>query len=173
MNALTALSVAEARDLLRKREISAAELTAAPLAAMREARALNTFVLETPERAHDMAAIADVLIARGEGGPLAGIPLGVKDMFATAGVRTTACSHILDRFVPTYESTVTGNLWRDGAVMLGKLNNDEFAMGSSNETSCFGPAVSPWRRRGSSEPLVPGGSSGGSAAAVAARLCLG
>jgi aspartyl-tRNA(Asn)/glutamyl-tRNA(Gln) amidotransferase subunit A len=173
MNALTALSVAEAGDLLRKREISATELTAAHLAAMREARALNAFVLETPERAHDMAAAADVLIARGEGGPLAGIPLGVKDLFATAGVRTTACSHILDRFVPTYESTVTGNLWRDGAVMLGKLNNDEFAMGSSNETSCFGPVVSPWRRRGSSDALVPGGSSGGSAAAVAARLCLG
>src|SRR5438445_350825 len=103
----------------------------------------------------------------------AGVPPGVKDIFATAGVRTTACSHILDTFVPTYESTVSANLWRDGAVMLGKLNNDEFAMGSSNETSCFGPVISPWRRKGSNAKLVPGGSSGGSAAAVAAGLCLG
>ena len=103
----------------------------------------------------------------------AGIPLGIKDMFCTAGVRTTACSHILESFVPTYESTVSANLWRDGAVMLGKLNNDEFAMGSSNENSCFGPVASPWRRRGSDARLVPGGSSGGSAAAVAARLCAG
>jgi aspartyl-tRNA(Asn)/glutamyl-tRNA(Gln) amidotransferase subunit A len=94
-------------------------------------------------------------------------------MFCTAGVRTTACSHILESFVPTYESTVSANLWRDGAVMLGKLNNDEFAMGSSNENSWLGPVVSPWRRRGSEARLVPGGSSGGSAAAVAARLCAG
>ena len=120
-----------------------------------------------------MAKRADAALARGEGGPLAGIPLGIKDMFCTAGVRTTACSHILENFVPTYESTVSANLWRDGAVMLGKLNNDEFAMGSSNETSCFGPVASPWRRRGSEAKLVPGGSSGGSAAAVAARLCAG
>ena len=120
-----------------------------------------------------MAARADAALARGEGGPLAGIPLGIKDMFCTAGVRTTACSHILESFVPTYESTVSANLWRDGAVMLGKLNNDEFAMGSSNENSCFGPVASPWRRRGSEARLVPGGSSGGSAAAVAARLCAG
>src|SRR5215472_14893577 len=120
-----------------------------------------------------MAERADAALARGQGGPLAGIAIGVKDLFATAGVRTTACSHILDNFVPTYESTVTANLWRDGAVMLGKLNNDEFAMGSSNETSHFGPVVSPWRRAGSNAKLVPGGSSGGSAAAVAANLCLG
>ena len=110
---------------------------------------------------------------KGEGGPLEGLPLGIKDLFCTEGVRTTACSHILDNFVPTYESTVTANLWRDGAVLLGKLNNDEFAMGSSNETSCFGPVASPWRRRGSDAKLVPGGSSGGSAAAVAAKLCVG
>ena len=120
-----------------------------------------------------MARAADEKIAKGEVGPLAGIPLGVKDLFATRGVRTTACSKILDDFTPTYESTVTTQLWRDGAVMLGKLNNDEFAMGSSNETSCFGPAVNPWRREGSDAKLVPGGSSGGSAAAVAAGLCLG
>ena len=110
---------------------------------------------------------------KGEGGPLAGIPLGIKDLFATKDVRTTACSKILGNFVPTYESTITSQLWRDGAVMLGKLNNDEFAMGSSNETSCFGPVVNPWRREGSNTTLVPGGSSGGSASAVAALLCMG
>src|SRR2546427_62443 len=173
MSELTSLTLSDARDLLRKREFSAVELTKAHVAALRQARALNAFVLETPEQAHEMAVRADAALARGEGGPLAGVPLGVKDMFATRGVRTTACSHMLDTFVPTYESTVTANLWRDGAVMLGKLNNDEFAMGSSNETSHFGPVVSPWRRRDSDAKLVPGGSSGGSAAAVAAGLCLG
>src|SRR5215470_1240998 len=173
MSRLTSLTLAQARDLLRKREFSAIELTEAHVAAVKEARALNAFVLETPEQAHEMASRADTALAKGEGGPLAGVPLGVKDMFATKGVRTTACSHILDTFVPTYESTVTANLWRDGAVMLGKLNNDEFAMGSSNELSYFGPVVSPWRRNGSEMRLVPGGSSGGSAAAVAANTCLG
>jgi aspartyl-tRNA(Asn)/glutamyl-tRNA(Gln) amidotransferase subunit A len=173
MSDLTTLSLAEARDLLRKREFSATELTKAHVSAVREARALNAFVLETPEEALAMAARADAALAKGEGGPLAGLPIGVKDMFATNGVRTTACSHMLGNFVPTYESTVTANLWRDGAVMLGKLNNDEFAMGSSNETSYYGAVVSPWRRRGSDAKLVPGGSSGGSAAAVAAGLCLG
>jgi aspartyl-tRNA(Asn)/glutamyl-tRNA(Gln) amidotransferase subunit A len=112
-------------------------------------------------------------LAKGEGGPLEGVPLGIKDLFCTKGVRTTAGSHILGNFIPTYESTITANLWRDGAVMLGKLSNDEFAMGSSNETSHFGPVESPWRKRGSNAKLVPGGSSGGSAAAVAAKLCLG
>ena len=173
MTQLTSLTLAEARDLLRKREFSATELTEAHLAAIKQAATLNAFVLETPEIARDMAARADERIAKGEGGPLEGIPLGVKDMFATRDVRTTACSKILRNFVPVYESTVTANLWRDGAVMLGKLNNDEFAMGSSNETSAFGPVVSPWRRNGSDARLVPGGSSGGSAAAVAAELCLG
>jgi aspartyl-tRNA(Asn)/glutamyl-tRNA(Gln) amidotransferase subunit A len=173
MSDLASLSLAESLRSLRKREFSAKELTEAHIAAVAGARALNAFVLETPERAREMAARADGALARGEGGPLAGIPLGVKDMFCTAGVRTTACSHILESFVPTYESTVSANLWRDGAVMLGKLNNDEFAMGSSNENSCFGPVTSPWRRRGSEVRLVPGGSSGGSAAAVAARLCAG
>ncbi len=110
---------------------------------------------------------------KAKGGPLEGIPLGIKDLFATEGVRTTACSKILENFVPQYESTVTSQLWRDGGVMLGKLNNDEFAMGSSNETSAYGPVQSPWRRKGDNTPLVPGGSSGGSAAAVAANLCLG
>jgi aspartyl-tRNA(Asn)/glutamyl-tRNA(Gln) amidotransferase subunit A len=140
---------------------------------MEQARALNAYVLETPEQARAMAAAADARLAAGGAQPLEGLALGVKDMFATAGVRTTAASHVLDNFVPTYESTVTANLWRDGAVMLGKLNNDEFAMGSSNETSFFGPVISPWRRKGANTPLVPGGSSGGSAAAVAAGLCLG
>jgi aspartyl-tRNA(Asn)/glutamyl-tRNA(Gln) amidotransferase subunit A len=184
MSDLTALTLAQARDQLRRKQVSALELTQAHLAAMERARALNAYVLEVPEQAHAMAQAADARLARGEGGPLEGIPLGIKDLFCTRDVRTTACSRILDDFHPTYESTITANLWREGAVMLGKLNNDEFAMGSSNETSCFGPVVNPWRRRGSNvgagvsgtiegTHLVPGGSSGGSAAAVAARLCLG
>src|SRR3977135_4381187 len=119
-----------------------------------------------------MSRRIDADIAKGKSGPLAGIPLGIKDLFATKDVRTTACSKILGNFVPTSESTITSQLWRDGAVLLGKLNNDEFAMGSSNETSCFGPVVNPWRREGSNTSLVPGGSSGGSASAVSARLCL-
>src|SRR5208282_1594152 len=155
MSELTSLTLAESLRSLRKRVFSAVELTEAYIAAVSKARTLNAFVLETPERARAMAARADAALARGEGGPLAGIPLGVKDMFCTADVRTTACSHILENFVPTYESTVGAHLWRDGAVMLGKLNNDEFAMGSSNESSCFGPVVSPWRRKGSDTKLVP------------------
>ena len=169
----TSLTFAQARDALRTREISALELTDAHLAAIMQARSLNAFVLETPDQARDMAQRSDARLAKGEGGPLEGLPLGIKDLFCTQGVRTTACSRILENFVPPYEFTVTANLWRDGAVLLGKLNNDEFAMGSSNETSCFGPVASPWRRRGSDAKLVPGGSSGGSAAAVAANLCLG
>ncbi len=170
---LSSLTLAQARDALRRRAFSATELTDAHLAAIEQARALNAIVEETPERARAMAQESDARLARGEGGPLEGLPLGIKDLFCTAGVRTTACSHILDDFVPAYESTVTANLWRDGAVLLGKTNNDEFAMGSSNETSHFGPVISPWRRRGSEQGLVPGGSSGGSAAAVAAGLCIG
>jgi aspartyl-tRNA(Asn)/glutamyl-tRNA(Gln) amidotransferase subunit A len=173
MSDLTSLTLADARDRLRRREFSAAELADAHLAAMEQARALNAYVLETPDRARAMAQAADARLKAGDARPLEGLALGVKDMFATKGVRTTAGSHILDGFQPTYESTVTAKLWRDGAVMLGKLNNDEFAMGSSNETSVFGPTISPWRRKGANTPLVPGGSSGGSAAAVAAGLCLG
>ena len=173
MNELTTLTIADAREGLKQKKFSAAELAAAHLAAIERARALNAYVLEAPERASAMAKASDARIAKGEAGPLDGIPLAVKDMFATAGVRTTACSHILENFVPSYESTVSGNLWRDGAVLLGKTNNDEFAMGSSNETSHCGPVTSPWRRSGSNTPLVPGGSSGGSAAAVAAQLALG
>jgi aspartyl-tRNA(Asn)/glutamyl-tRNA(Gln) amidotransferase subunit A len=173
MTDLTSLTIADARDRLRRRELSAAELADAHLAAMEEARALNAYVLETPDRARAMAQAADARLKTGDARPLEGIALGVKDMFATKGVRTTAGSRILSDFLPSYESTVSANLWRDGAVMLGKLNNDEFAMGSSNETSFFGPTISPWRRKGANTPLVPGGSSGGSAAAVAAGLCLG
>src|SRR4051795_12193681 len=120
-----------------------------------------------------MAQASDARLQKGEGGPLEGIPLGIKDLFCTKDTRTTACSRILGEFTPTYESTVTANLWRDGAVMLGKLNNDEFAMGSSNETSAWGPVVNPWRTKGGNAQLTPGGSSGGSASAVAAELCLG
>ena len=173
MSELTSLTLAEARDGLTKKSFSAAELSAAHLAAIEKARVLNAYVLETPELAAGMAKASDARIAAGKAGPLEGIPLAVKDLFCTAGVRSTACSHILDNFVPTYESTVTSQLWRDGAVLLGKTNCDEFAMGSSNETSHFGPVHSPWRRKGSNTPLTPGGSSGGSAAAVAAQLCLG
>jgi aspartyl-tRNA(Asn)/glutamyl-tRNA(Gln) amidotransferase subunit A len=173
MKELASLTLAQARDALRRREFSATELANVCIAAIEQARVLNTFVLEAPDRARAMAQEADTRLAKGEGGPLEGLPLGVKDLFCTAGLRTTACSKILENFVPSYESTVTANLWRDGAVLLGKLNNDEFAMGSSNETSHFGPVVSPWRRRGSEQKLVAGGSSGGSAAAVAANLCVG
>ena len=173
MTGLTELTLAEACSALRQKKCSAIELAQAHIRAIEKARALNAFIIETPEKALAMARQSDVRIARGEAGPLEGIPLGIKDLYCTEGVQTTAGSHILEGFVPPYESTVTANLWRDGAVMLGKLNLDEFAMGSSNETSHFGPVISPWRRRGSNAALVPGGSSGGSAAAVAARLCFG
>jgi aspartyl-tRNA(Asn)/glutamyl-tRNA(Gln) amidotransferase subunit A len=167
------LTLKAAIDGLRAKTFSAEELAVAHLSAIEQARPLNAFVLETPEQALAMARASDARIARGEAGALEGIPLGIKDLFCTEGVRTTAGSKILGNFKPTYESTVTANLWRDGAVMLGKLNMDEFAMGSSNESSAFGPVVNPWRNRGSNQALTPGGSSGGSATAVAAELCLG
>ncbi len=192
MSDITALTLADVRDGLKAKRFSATEAAKAYIAAIEAARSLNAYVLETPEQALAMAARADARLASGDAGLLEGVPLGIKDLFATDGVRTTACSRILDDFKPTYESTVTTQLWRDGAVMLGKLNNDEFAMGSSNETSCFGPVVSPWlppnwsaeqgrtklaeSRANGVDPkgfLVPGGSSGGSAAAVAAGLCAG
>ena len=184
MTDLTDLTLAEARDGLKAKRFSSRELTEAHVAAIEKARALNAFVLETPERALEMAQASDARIAKGEAGALEGLPLGIKDLFCTKGFQTTAGSNILRGFEPQYECTITQQLWNDGAVMLGKLNLDEFAMGSSNETSAFGPVVSPWRRRGSNvhaggssgaiegAHLVPGGSSGGSAAAVAARLCL-
>jgi aspartyl-tRNA(Asn)/glutamyl-tRNA(Gln) amidotransferase subunit A len=173
MSDLTRLTLKAAIEGLREKRFSSRELTTAHVDAIEKAHALNAFVLETPGKAMEMAQAADARIAAGEAGPLEGVPLGIKDLFCTEGVRTTACSKILGGFTPPYESTVTANLWRDGAVMLGKLNMDEFAMGSSNESSAFGPVVNPWRSAASNQPLTPGGSSGGSAAAVAAELCLG
>ncbi|MGE3244745.1 MAG: Asp-tRNA(Asn)/Glu-tRNA(Gln) amidotransferase subunit GatA [Beijerinckiaceae bacterium] len=186
MSELTKLSIAEARDGLARGDFSAVELTDAHLAAMEQARGLNAYIVETPELARSMAAQSDARRKSGDALPLDGMPLGIKDLYATKDVHTQACSHILDGFKPNYESTVTANLWRDGAVMLGKLNMDEFAMGSSNETSYYGPVASPWlppnwtqdkARAALASPgkeglLVPGGSSGGSASAVAAHLCL-
>ncbi len=173
MSGLCAQSLAAARDGLASKAFSATELAEAHLAAMARARALNAFITETPEQALAMAKDADRRIARGAARPLEGLPLAIKDLFCTRGVRTTAGSHILESFVPPYESTVTANLWRAGAVLLGKTNLDEFAMGSSNVTSYFGPVVNPWTEVEANAPRVPGGSSGGSAAAVAAELCLG
>ncbi len=174
MTDLTHLTIAEAREKLRAKEFSALELTDAYLAAIDAFNpTFNAYVAVTHDRARAMAKASDERLGRGEGGALEGIPLGIKDLFATEGVHTQAASHILDGFRPRYESTVTANLWADGAVMLGKLNMDEFAMGSSNETSYYGPVKNPWRAKGSNLDLVPGGSSGGSAAAVAARLCAG
>jgi aspartyl-tRNA(Asn)/glutamyl-tRNA(Gln) amidotransferase subunit A len=173
MSELTSLTLKAALDGLAEKRFSSAELTQAHVDAVAAARPLNAYILETPEKALEMAKASDARRARGEGGRLEGAPLGIKDLFCTEGVRSTACSRILGEFKPTYESTVTANLWRDGAVMLGKLNMDEFAMGSSNETSALGPVVNPWRVQGGNAQLTPGGSSGGSAAAVAAELCLG
>ena len=185
MTNLTDLTLADARKALREKSISSVELTRAHLDAIEKAKGLNAFVAVTAERALHRAQASDARLARGEGGPLEGLPLGIKDLYATEGVHTQACSHILDKFKPAYESTVTSQLWRDGAVMLGKLNMDEFAMGSSNETSYYGPVASPWlppnwtperakaALTGDKKGLLtPGGSSGGSASAVAARLCL-
>jgi aspartyl-tRNA(Asn)/glutamyl-tRNA(Gln) amidotransferase subunit A len=173
MSELTGLTLKAALDGLKTKQFSSVEITQAHVDAVAASKSLNAYVLETPERAIQMAKAADARIAKGEAGPLEGAPLGIKDLFCTEGYRTTAASRILGEFKPTYESTVTSNLWRDGAVMLGKLNLDEFAMGSSNETSAFGPVSNPWRAEGSNQILTPGGSSGGSAAAVAADLCLG
>ncbi|HYD44264.1 MAG TPA: Asp-tRNA(Asn)/Glu-tRNA(Gln) amidotransferase subunit GatA [Phenylobacterium sp.] len=173
MSELTGLTLKGAVEGLRAKAFSSAELTEAHVEAVAAARDLGAFVLETPDKAMEMARASDARLAAGEGGPLEGVPLGIKDLFCTEGVQATAGSNILKGFKPTYESTVTANLWRDGAVMLGKLNMDEFAMGSSNETSAFGPVSNPWRVKGGNARLTPGGSSGGSAAAVAAQLCLG
>ena len=173
MSQLTSLTLKAALDGLKAKTFSSVELTQAHVSAVEAARALNAYVLETPEKALEMAKASDARRASGDAGPLDGAPLGIKDLFCTEGVKATAGSKILGNFVPTYESTVTANLWRDGAVMLGKLNMDEFAMGSSNESSAWGPVVNPWRAEGGNTKLTPGGSSGGSAAAVAAELCLG
>ncbi|SDL00591.1 Asp-tRNA(Asn)/Glu-tRNA(Gln) amidotransferase subunit GatA [Paracoccus chinensis] len=167
---LNRLTIAEARDRLRAREITATELTDACLSAAEGAGALNAFVHHTPEIAREQAAAADQRLASGDAPAMCGIPVGVKDLFCTKGVPSQAASRILEGFRPEYESTVTQNLFDAGAVMLGKLNMDEFAMGSSNETSVYGNAVNPWKL--DDRQLTPGGSSGGSAAAVAADLCL-
>jgi len=172
MNDLVQLSIVELMDFLAKGEISSVELTNCYLDAIEKASHLNAYVLVTPDLALDMARASDARRAKGEVGNLEGIPIGVKELFCTKGVRTTGCSNMLSNFVPTYESTVTANLWRDGAVMLGKLNCDELAMGSSNENSFFGPVINPWRGKKNID-LVAGGSSGGSSAAVTAGLCAG
>ena len=171
MSDLTGLTVAQLRDGFRAGEFSAREIADQFVAAVEAGRALNAFIVETPEHAMGAAEAADRERASGQVGPLSGIPLGIKDLFCTQGYQTTAASHILEGFTPTYESTVTARLFAAGAGMLGKLNMDQFAMGSSNETSAFGNVISPWRRKdGGNAPLAPGGSSGGSSAAIAARL---
>ena len=173
MSDLTKLTLTAALDGLDKKTFSSRELTQAFVDTIEASNdSLNAYVVKTPERAFAMADLADKRRADGQAGMLEGAPIGVKDLYCTKGVRTTACSEILGEFTPTYESTVTQNLWDEGAVMLGKLNMDEFAMGSSNETSRFGTPTNPWRRDGGNAPLTSGGSSGGSATAVAADLCL-
>ncbi len=173
MTKLTHLTIAEARDGLAKGAFTAVELASAHVDAMARARGLNAYITETPELALEQAKQSDLRIQAGTGGALEGIPLAIKDLFCTEGVRTTAASHILDGFTPPYESTVSGKLKAAGAGCLGKTNLDEFAMGSSNLTSYHGAVVNPWQRTGSDAKLVPGGSSGGSAAAVAGRIALG
>ncbi len=172
MSALSGLTIAEARDRLRKGEVTSVELTEACLQQIEGADALGAFVHKTPEIALERARAADARLQQGEAPAMCGIPIGIKDLFCTRGVPSQAASRILEGFRPEYESTVSQQLADAGAVMLGKLNMDEFAMGSSNETSVYGDAVNPWRRGGSETALTPGGSSGGSAAAVAADLCL-
>jgi len=170
---LTQLTLKAAVDGLKARAFSSEEITRAFLTNIEAANpVLNAYVEVTADKAIDMARASDARLHAGQGGVLEGAPLGIKDLFCTQGVQTAAGSNMLRGFVPPYESTVTANLWRDGAVMLGKLNMDEFAMGSSNETSAFGPVVNPWKSNSSNAKLTPGGSSGGSASAVAADLCL-
>jgi aspartyl-tRNA(Asn)/glutamyl-tRNA(Gln) amidotransferase subunit A len=174
MTDLTQLTLSDAVDGLKAKTFSSQEITQAFLTQIEKSNAtLNAYVVVTADKALEMAKASDAKLAKGQGGKLEGAPLGIKDLFCTKGVRSTACSRILGNFIPEYESTVTANLFGDGAVMLGKLNMDEFAMGSSNETSAFGPVVNPWKVAGGNQSLTPGGSSGGSAAAVAADLCLG
>jgi aspartyl-tRNA(Asn)/glutamyl-tRNA(Gln) amidotransferase subunit A len=175
VDSLFDLTLAQARDLLVKRDLSAVELTRTYLSAVEALNPrINAYITVTAEQALAQARAAEAALAKGEAKPLTGIPLAIKDLFCTTGIRTTAASKILGEFVPPYESTVTANLLRDGAVFLGKANLDEFAMGSSNSTSAFGGVENPWSRKNDPDTaLVPGGSSGGSAAAVAARLALG
>jgi aspartyl-tRNA(Asn)/glutamyl-tRNA(Gln) amidotransferase subunit A len=170
---LAGLTIAEARRRLRSGDIGAVELTEASLAAAAAAASLNAFSVLTPEKARYQAGLAQARLQAGDAAGLCGIPLGIKDLFCVEDVPAQAASRILEGFLPPYESTVTRKLWEAGAVCIGKLNMDEFAMGSSNETSTYGPVVSPWRRSGDNRGLTPGGSSGGSAAAVAAEAVLG
>ncbi len=172
MSDLNRLTIAEARDKLRAKEVTSIELTEACLSAIEGAGALNAFIHHTADLAREQARAADTRLQKGEAPAMCGIPLGIKDLFCTKGVPSQAASGILNGFKPEYESTVTQNLFDAGAVMLGKLNMDEFAMGSSNETSVYGNAVNPWRRGNDETALTPGGSSGGSASAVSADLCL-
>src|SRR5689334_6671154 len=173
MTNLTQLTLSDAVDGLKAKKFSSKEITQAFLTEIDKSNAhLNAYVVVTADKALKMAEASDAKLKAGKGGKLEGAPLGIKDLFCTEGVRTTACSNILGEFTPTYESTVTQNLWDQGAVMLGKLNMDEFAMGSDNGTSRFGPPSSPWRRKGSNAKLTSGGSSGGSATAVSSDLCL-
>lgn len=173
MTDFSRMGVAAIRDGVASGEFKAVEVAEALNARVANAKALNAFIVETPEKALEAAVAVDADRAAGKPlGKMAGVPIGMKDLFCTEGVQTTAASHILEGFVPTYESTVSANLWKAGAGMLGKLNLDQFAMGSSNETSYFGNVISPWRRNdGSNAALAPGGSSGGSSSAIAARLC--
>jgi len=174
MTDLTHLTITEALNGLENKDFTSVELTQAHIDAMADAKHLNAYVTETPERALEQAQQSDKRRSEGKAGILDGIPLAIKDLFCTDGVQTTASSHILEGFVPTYESTLSGNLLRDGAVMLGKTSLDEFAMGSSNTTSYFGDVINPWKNKNRPDAnLVPGGSSGGSASAVAARIAMG
>ena len=172
MTKLNVLTIAQAREKLRAGEITSVELTEACLKAADDAKTLNAVVHATPEIALEQAKAADARLAAGDAPDLCGIPLGIKDLFCTKGVASQAASGILEGFKPEYESTVTSQLFDAGAVMIGKLNMDEFAMGSSNETSVYGNVINPWRRDNDEAALTPGGSSGGSASAVAADLCL-
>jgi aspartyl-tRNA(Asn)/glutamyl-tRNA(Gln) amidotransferase subunit A len=173
VSALTDLGIADIRDGVRDGTFTARDVAEAFIANVSAAKALNAFLVETPDHALAAADVADKDRAAGTLKPMSGVPIGMKDLFCTVGVPATAASAILEGFTPPYESTVSANLWASGAGMLGKLNMDQFAMGSSNETSAFGNVISPWRATGSNKALVPGGSSGGSSAAVAARLCPG
>ena len=172
MTDLTKLTLSAARDGLHLGDFTAKEITEQHLTAMDNAKALNAYIVHTPEQAMDMAKKADHMIKAGTAKGMTVIPIGIKDLYCTVGVHSCAASHILDGFKPEYESTVTANLWNDVAVMLGKTNMDEFAMGSSNETSYYGPVKNPWRATGSDKDYVPGGSSGGSVAAVAADISI-
>ncbi len=173
MTDLTNLSISKAKELMNKKEFTASELVKAYLDRALEYEFLNSFVRLTPELAMSQASLADERIRKGEGGVIEGIPIAIKDLFCTAGIPTTACSKMLENFVPTYESTVTSLLYQNGGICLGKTNMDEFAMGSANSNSYFGQVINPWKRKGDDTSLVPGGSSGGSAAAVAARISMG